>query len=415
MGTAKNDLNRQWQDRLITELAAYVSDQDIAWILESTCDQVVAAAMRLEISLRTDISGEQRSLSIIKLYLNVQYGDLDPHRDYDSHKIMVTPPPQFFVDKYDPMMDAYTLSRRLHTHPKIRWLLGFVEGVCKHTLMLTTPSFLGGMAAPYQALWRDICQRSFYTNSSDMHEKYVYSVLRELSDNVETFEQLAWVESFVLRNTSQRHVVDQVLINTHNAQSYERRIDEVLATLSQKRRTYVQLRYGIGTDHAHTFREIAELHGVTASRAGQVVAQALEEMRCPKHLMHINEGYQSVSDLRNECQDLQRRLHDLERKHTALRDAAQKVGVRSMHPKVYDTYLHGYDGLGIRAQNALNSAGITYMGQLVALTELQLYRGIHGIGRKTYREITDHLSHIGLSLGTDTLGWQPPPEVDVEE
>jgi len=55
-------------------------------------------------------------------------------------------------------------------------------------------------------------------------------------------------------------------------------------------------------------------------------------------------------------------------------------------------------GLGVRATNCLENAGIQTVGQLVSLTEWELLR-IRNFGRKTLGEIKHALQEVGLSLG----------------
>jgi hypothetical protein len=63
--------------------------------------------------------------------------------------------------------------------------------------------------------------------------------------------------------------------------------------------------------------------------------------------------------------------------------------------------------LSVRASNVLTNAGITYVGDLVQLTESQLL-AFQNCGRKTVRELKEALEELGLPLGVTLDSWNRP-------
>lgn len=63
-------------------------------------------------------------------------------------------------------------------------------------------------------------------------------------------------------------------------------------------------------------------------------------------------------------------------------------------------------GLTVRSSNCLKARNIRYLGELVQLPESELI-GIPNLGRKSFNEIKEVLSRIGLSLGTIVKNWPP--------
>jgi DNA-directed RNA polymerase subunit alpha len=63
--------------------------------------------------------------------------------------------------------------------------------------------------------------------------------------------------------------------------------------------------------------------------------------------------------------------------------------------------------LSIRTANCLQNADITFIGELVRMTEADLLR-TKNAGRKSLAELNELLGEMGLRLGMDVGGWQPP-------
>lgn len=61
----------------------------------------------------------------------------------------------------------------------------------------------------------------------------------------------------------------------------------------------------------------------------------------------------------------------------------------------------------VRASNCLQNNGITYVGELVQKTEVEL-REVRALGKKTMREIISLLREEGLSLDMKLIGWVRP-------
>ncbi len=73
--------------------------------------------------------------------------------------------------------------------------------------------------------------------------------------------------------------------------------------------------------------------------------------------------------------------------------------------------------LSVRARNCLTAAGIKMVGDLVQMSEQELLK-TKNFGRKSYKEIKELLSDMGLSLGMKLHGWdrnKKPPRVEEEE
>lgn len=63
--------------------------------------------------------------------------------------------------------------------------------------------------------------------------------------------------------------------------------------------------------------------------------------------------------------------------------------------------------LSVRAQNALQNAGMEFIWQLVEKSEADMLK-TKNFGRKTLNEIKEILNELGLSLGTRLNGFVPP-------
>lgn len=62
--------------------------------------------------------------------------------------------------------------------------------------------------------------------------------------------------------------------------------------------------------------------------------------------------------------------------------------------------------LTVRSANCLKAQNICYIGDLVQLTEQQLFRS-HNLGRKSLNELQEILASRGLTLGMKLEGWPP--------
>lgn len=61
----------------------------------------------------------------------------------------------------------------------------------------------------------------------------------------------------------------------------------------------------------------------------------------------------------------------------------------------------------VRLANALQDAGLVYVGELVQWTERDLFKLPH-MGRKVMKELVEMLGGLGLSLGAEVPDWQRP-------
>jgi RNA polymerase primary sigma factor len=58
-----------------------------------------------------------------------------------------------------------------------------------------------------------------------------------------------------------------------------RQVERALATLSDREREVLRLRFGVGTDHEHTLNEIGQRFGVTRQRIRQIEMEAFQKLR----------------------------------------------------------------------------------------------------------------------------------------
>ncbi|MBQ9394362.1 MAG: DNA-directed RNA polymerase subunit alpha [Proteobacteria bacterium] len=65
--------------------------------------------------------------------------------------------------------------------------------------------------------------------------------------------------------------------------------------------------------------------------------------------------------------------------------------------------------LSVRSANCLQNANIRYIGELVQRTEADMLK-TKNFGRKSLKEIKEILSKMGLTLGMDVGGWEPPSD-----
>jgi DNA-directed RNA polymerase subunit alpha len=63
--------------------------------------------------------------------------------------------------------------------------------------------------------------------------------------------------------------------------------------------------------------------------------------------------------------------------------------------------------LSVRSCNVLQTAGITYVGELVQWSEAALLKQ-SGSGRKVVRELQELLTEMTLGLGMELPDWQRP-------
>ncbi len=64
-------------------------------------------------------------------------------------------------------------------------------------------------------------------------------------------------------------------------------VERALATLSDKEREILRLRFGIGTDREHTLEEIGERFALTRERIRQIEAKALRKLRLPRSARNL--------------------------------------------------------------------------------------------------------------------------------
>jgi DNA-directed RNA polymerase alpha subunit len=64
--------------------------------------------------------------------------------------------------------------------------------------------------------------------------------------------------------------------------------------------------------------------------------------------------------------------------------------------------------VSIRTKTCCKNEGLLYVGQVVQRSEEQLLN-TPNFGRRSLSELEQALEAEGLSLGTNTLGWEPPP------
>ena len=62
---------------------------------------------------------------------------------------------------------------------------------------------------------------------------------------------------------------------------FRERLDEVLATLSEREQKVLRLRFGLGDGYPRTLEEVGSVFNVTRERVRQIEAKALRKMRHP--------------------------------------------------------------------------------------------------------------------------------------
>lgn len=66
-------------------------------------------------------------------------------------------------------------------------------------------------------------------------------------------------------------------------------MEGTLSDLTQREREIVKLRFGIGTSHDHTLEEIGWQMDLTRERIRQILEDALNKLRAPKHIMELKD------------------------------------------------------------------------------------------------------------------------------
>jgi len=63
--------------------------------------------------------------------------------------------------------------------------------------------------------------------------------------------------------------------------------------------------------------------------------------------------------------------------------------------------------ISVKAETLCAQAGITYIGELVQMTERNLFH-TKILGRHCISDLREALAELGLSLNMDVQGWTPP-------
>ena len=73
----------------------------------------------------------------------------------------------------------------------------------------------------------------------------------------------------------------------HQLQPAQRHLGDVLATLTERERKIVEMRFGLVDGYERTLEEIGRQYNVTRERIRQIEAKALRKMRHPTRLRHL--------------------------------------------------------------------------------------------------------------------------------
>jgi len=63
----------------------------------------------------------------------------------------------------------------------------------------------------------------------------------------------------------------------------------VLATLSERERQVIKLRFGLGDGYPRTLEEVGHMFGVTRERIRQIEAKALKKLRNPARMKRLRD------------------------------------------------------------------------------------------------------------------------------
>jgi RNA polymerase primary sigma factor len=86
-------------------------------------------------------------------------------------------------------------------------------------------------------------------------------------------------------------IEDKSSVNPSDGTAYsflKDKIGAVLAGLSSRERTVLELRFGFGDGHARTLEEVGRQFSVTRERIRQIEAKALRKMRHPARVRHLH-------------------------------------------------------------------------------------------------------------------------------
>jgi RNA polymerase sigma factor (sigma-70 family) len=163
-------------------------------------------------------------------------------------------------------------------------------------------------------------------------------------------------------------------------QGLQKRIDEVLSTLSFTEQEVVKLRYGIGDRFNYTLEEVGKIFRVTKERVRQLEGKAIRKLQHPVRARHLA-SYVGLEDKFRE------------KPITGPED----VPITDIE-------------LSVRARNCFNKMEIVTLGQLAKRSEAELLEQ-RNFGEPSLQEAREVLREHGLYL----QGEQPTSAIPVHE
>jgi hypothetical protein len=165
-----------------------------------------------------------------------------------------------------------------------------------------------------------------------------------------------------------------------------------------------------------SFRKIGEHYGIGAQRTSHIKEKTLRMLRHPSRSKHIQKLFLSRAELRDQIDDLKNQIRDLQYqlsdKETEIQEAQVRYNelLNELPSAVEPTetpYGESLEAMTIeeldlsnRAFNCINRRGIHTIGDLITLDKNSLLK-VRNLGIKSFEEIEDKLSSLGLSLKND--------------
>lgn len=184
--------------------------------------------------------------------------------------------------------------------------------------------------------------------------------------------------------------VDIVYVEEH----FDKNFTDLLETLSPKEKECIRLYFKEG----YTLEAIGNQLGVTRERVRQIISRGLQRMKHPSRLKYLRHG-KEIYELQNSVLKMQK---DLQHKINII---AKRINMPSLHSvQVQMVELMPIDvlDLSVRSYNCLRRAGINTLGDLLSISEDELYF-IKNLGRKSIAEILTKLEPY-----RDTVDFSEP-------
>jgi len=186
-----------------------------------------------------------------------------------------------------------------------------------------------------------------------------------------------------LKNSVHRKI-DEGCLSVDSPDLRARAIDKVLSTLNQRQRGALRLRYGFGSEPTY-FRKIGDEFDISREGARYLFGTALRHVkRLPRN------GVVDILTLTDE--------------ESARYESLIASGEFVLCPEAYlDEPIDSLDLSYKVMRNMKSILGVKTVRDLASKTSSDLLRHNIGFGKKSFREVTDTLNCMGLSLGMRDL------------